>query len=507
MHPHRHLRPGLAADRATCPSTPAVLRPAFRCATCRTLTSVFDQDRSIIFCKDRTFAQSCSRAALKILCRSRLTLPSWACQSMAPQSGTPSGPFARRAAALTPAATGAAFTSVMPGLIQARPSHTGVEKLYPVIASNLPFGSGGSTSISVQRLTCPRQPRFQAQPPRLVSGQLSPGHPAEGPGTPPWASCRLSAAGVRFLGILLPPAGFRSPHGRPTRQRLDPGGVSTFRTSESRPGLGALFTPRPSGAHTAGPIPPAAARPLSQGPGPITPACIPSPGAVYYEASSRVHSRSPARPSPSPVGPWMEQDLLGLHLRASHPGRQDLRSARRSGGRASSTRPELYARHQHRTSFRQAHSQCATSCRTTGLDMTVFPHRRAARLLGQALAPSTRQSGKKATTASPGKRRPLAQRHPRRGRRRRRPLRHLPRRALPPPRQTREASARPWPPSPAPSSSSSSTCSPTPPPGTATSAPATTTTAPTTERKVRNHVRQLEALGLTVTITPAEDAA
>ena len=28
-----------------------------------------------------------------------------------------------------------------------------------------------------------------------------------------------------------------------------------------------------------------------------------------------------------------------------------------------------------------------------------------------------------------------------------------------------------------------------------------------TEPKIRNHVRQLEALGLTVTITPAEDAA
>jgi hypothetical protein len=28
-----------------------------------------------------------------------------------------------------------------------------------------------------------------------------------------------------------------------------------------------------------------------------------------------------------------------------------------------------------------------------------------------------------------------------------------------------------------------------------------------TERKIRNHVRQLEALGLTVTITPAEDTA
>jgi transposase len=27
------------------------------------------------------------------------------------------------------------------------------------------------------------------------------------------------------------------------------------------------------------------------------------------------------------------------------------------------------------------------------------------------------------------------------------------------------------------------------------------------ERKIRNHVRQLRALGLTVTVTPAEDAA
>ena len=61
---------------ATCPSTPGVRRPALRCVTCRTLTSVFDHDRSNIFCKDRTRAQSCSRVALKILRRSRLTLPS-----------------------------------------------------------------------------------------------------------------------------------------------------------------------------------------------------------------------------------------------------------------------------------------------------------------------------------------------------------------------------------------------------------------------------------------------
>jgi transposase len=64
---------------------------------------------------------------------------------------------------------------------------------------------------------------------------------------------------------------------------------------------------------------------------------------------------------------------LGLAPRASHPGRQDLHGARQGRGRASSTRPELYARHQHRTSFPLTHSQCATSCRTIGDDMSRFP--------------------------------------------------------------------------------------------------------------------------------------
>ena len=32
--------------KATSPSTPAVWRPALRCVTCRTLTSVFDQERN-----------------------------------------------------------------------------------------------------------------------------------------------------------------------------------------------------------------------------------------------------------------------------------------------------------------------------------------------------------------------------------------------------------------------------------------------------------------------------
>jgi len=90
----RTATPALASGvNATSPSIPAVLRPALRCVTCRTLTSVFDRDRSISFCRFLTFGQSPSRAALKIRCRSRRTSCSQAHQSMASQSSTPSGPF------------------------------------------------------------------------------------------------------------------------------------------------------------------------------------------------------------------------------------------------------------------------------------------------------------------------------------------------------------------------------------------------------------------------------
>jgi hypothetical protein len=82
------------AVKATSPSIPAVARPVLRCATCRTLTSVFDQDRSIIFCKDLTLARSPSLAALKILRRSRRTLSSCSRQSIASHCrATSSVPF------------------------------------------------------------------------------------------------------------------------------------------------------------------------------------------------------------------------------------------------------------------------------------------------------------------------------------------------------------------------------------------------------------------------------
>jgi hypothetical protein len=61
---------------ATCPSIPAVLRPALRCVTCRTLTNVLARLRNISFCRFLTRGQFWSCAAVKIRCRSRRTYSS-----------------------------------------------------------------------------------------------------------------------------------------------------------------------------------------------------------------------------------------------------------------------------------------------------------------------------------------------------------------------------------------------------------------------------------------------
>ena len=112
--------------KATSPSIPAVLRPALRCVTCRTLTSVFDRLRSISFCRFLTLGQSCSCAALKIRCRSRRTCPSCTRQSILSHSA---GTFCLGSRSSGPFALGAAFTWVTAGVIQVPPSHTGVVKL------------------------------------------------------------------------------------------------------------------------------------------------------------------------------------------------------------------------------------------------------------------------------------------------------------------------------------------------------------------------------------------
>jgi hypothetical protein len=51
-------------------------------------------------------------------------------------------------------------------------------------------------------------------------------------------SCRLSAAGIRFLGYPVPAEDFNLPCGQPTGHDLAPdlNGVAMFHTSEIRPG-------------------------------------------------------------------------------------------------------------------------------------------------------------------------------------------------------------------------------------------------------------------------------
>ena len=110
---------------ATSPSIPAVRRPALRCVTCRTLTSVLARLRSISFCRFLTRGQSCSCAAAKIRCLSRRTRSSCARQSILSHwegalRGWSSGPFTIRAVAVTPATAGA---------VHWPPSQTGVVKL------------------------------------------------------------------------------------------------------------------------------------------------------------------------------------------------------------------------------------------------------------------------------------------------------------------------------------------------------------------------------------------
>ena len=185
-------------DKATSPSIPAVRRPALRWVTCRTLISVFDHDPSISFCSDQTVAQSCSRVALKILRRNRITFCSWARQSIASQSSaTPSGPFT-------------------------------------AMVSNLPL-----------RFIRPSASAFKGSPAHVStlfeSGRTS-RHPAGFPRRPPGAAATLSRVPSPFghrhplLGHPVPPRDSAPlTIGLPDRLGPDPDGVSTFHAHETRP--------------------------------------------------------------------------------------------------------------------------------------------------------------------------------------------------------------------------------------------------------------------------------
>jgi hypothetical protein len=162
-------------------------------------------------------------------------------------------------------------------------------------------------------------------------------HPAGSPRRPPEAAAtcresrRLSATGIRFLDILsrrgIAPllrsayrtASVRTPTGFP-------------RSTHTRHGRGERpLYPEASGVLTTGSHSPVAACRPYQRPGPITQVFVPSSRVRNKEASSGVHSRSPARPSPRPVAPPDGTGALRLLPWASHPHGQDPSTHARAG--------------------------------------------------------------------------------------------------------------------------------------------------------------------------------
>jgi len=113
----------------------------------------------------------------------------------------------------------------------------------------------------------------------------------------------LSAAGIRFLGILSRPRGSAPlTIGLPHRTGADPSGVSMFRTRETRLGPGALFTPGTAVPSRSANLPDRRMPPFI-GRSLFTPVQHSAPGCNRDEASARVHWHSPLPAFPSPVVP------------------------------------------------------------------------------------------------------------------------------------------------------------------------------------------------------------
>ena len=259
---------------ATSPSMPAVMRPALTSVTRRTLTSAFDRDRSISFCRLRTRLRSPACDAVKIRCRKRRTFSSAARQSTSchPQDSS-SGPFTTAAA----------------------------------VACNLSFGSSAFVIVCLTGSPDPRQRPFGPghQPgirPVIRDGQRR-GQPYESRFP---AAFRPPAFASRV--ILFPPGSWAFLAVGLPGIRPDPDGVSTFRTCEIRPG----WVPSlPRGRRCSpGQMPcPASACRFSPA-SPCTPHLHPTSGAPFYEASTRVHAIHPSGlpltcdPPDGTDGPW-----------------------------------------------------------------------------------------------------------------------------------------------------------------------------------------------------------
>ena len=235
---------------------------------------------------------TCSRAALKICCRSRRTFCSQARAS------------------------------------QWRPTPARPQVRSPSPAPNLPLGSSGLGRPS-STAHLPTSARCRARAPGPVSGQL---YAAAGEGTSHTAalSCCLSAAGIRLLGILSRPGIaplLRSAY-RATIS-ADPDGVSMFRTHETQLGWAPSI---PRGQRCSRDRPEVGGRrlPLPSGQ-PLSPrSCYPPRGARINGTSSRVHWYSPVQPSPH-LWHLGGTGALGLSLKPRTPAGRTRRRTSRAG--------------------------------------------------------------------------------------------------------------------------------------------------------------------------------
>jgi len=147
-------------------------------------------------------------------------------------------------------------------------------------------------------------------------------------------SCCLSAAGLRFLGHPVPPAGFRPSYDRPTAPPAAARTRAGFPCSARvRPGwLRVPSLPRGRRCPHGRTISPAAACRISTA-SPYRPGPQPAPGRISDEASARVHCHSPHASLPLACDPG-RNGILGLfpELRTP-PGRTRQRTSGRGQAR------------------------------------------------------------------------------------------------------------------------------------------------------------------------------
>ena len=283
----------------TSPSTPAVRRPALRSVTRRTLTSVFECDRSINVCNRRTLGRSPAFDAVKIRCRNRRTSRSARRQSIWRQSSVASsGPLTTTCA----------------------------------VASSLSSGSGDHVVFL-----------FTGSPDRV--SPLS--RPGTWPGIRPVIHHRPAGglASARWFPAAFRPPAFAS-RSSFTRRGVGPSSRSAYRphgrtptgfprsarTSSDRGGR--PLYPGDNGAHPDRGDLPAGRLPLRSGQS-LHPA-QPShhAGLRLTRHQPRVHTQFARPVFPSPVAARMERAALGLQPRASHPADQEPDDARQRWGQA-----------------------------------------------------------------------------------------------------------------------------------------------------------------------------